>query len=277
MDTIEERPGSVDYQEAGAGPTIVLAPGSCSTGAAWRGVVAAWQGRFRCVTTSLLGYGGTEERRLPHDIGIAREAEAIEAVIRRAGGPVHLVGHSFGGLVGLAVALRDQVELASLTILEAPAPEMLRAAGEYRHYDAIRRMTHVYLSDVAAGNPAAIATLIDFFGGEGAFAAWPLRARLHAILTTPTNMMDWRTAYDFRLSAQALAVIDVPTLVMWGGESHPAMRRANELLGEHIPGATSAELAGIAHFMIATHPPIVADLIARHVDVAETRWRTKTW
>jgi pimeloyl-ACP methyl ester carboxylesterase len=41
---------------------------------------------------------------------------------------VHLVGHSFGGLVALAVALRKRVALASLAIVEAPAAELLAAA-----------------------------------------------------------------------------------------------------------------------------------------------------
>ena len=33
---IEDLRGRVDYDEAGAGSTVVLVPGSCSTGAAWR-------------------------------------------------------------------------------------------------------------------------------------------------------------------------------------------------------------------------------------------------
>ena len=51
--------GRIDYAESGdqrTGPTVVLLPGSCATGAAWRPVVEAWDGRFRCVTTSLLGF-----------------------------------------------------------------------------------------------------------------------------------------------------------------------------------------------------------------------------
>ena len=52
--------------------------------------------------------------------------------MRKAGGPVHLVGHSFGGLVALAVALRKQVPLGSLAIVEAPAAELLRECGEDR-------------------------------------------------------------------------------------------------------------------------------------------------
>jgi pimeloyl-ACP methyl ester carboxylesterase len=114
---IEEARGRIDYDARGTGPTVVLVPGSCSTGAAWRPVIASWEGRFRCVTTSLLGYGGTAERRTAQDPCIAHEAGILETVIRKAGGPVHLVGHSFGGLV----ALRDRVPLASLAIVEAPA------------------------------------------------------------------------------------------------------------------------------------------------------------
>src|ERR1700704_4300789 len=106
---IEDERGRIDYQESGAGPTIVLVPGSCSTGTAWRPVIAQWNDSFRCVTTSLLGYGGTAERRTAEDADISHEAEIVEAVIRRTGCPVHLVGHSFGGLTALAVALRNAV------------------------------------------------------------------------------------------------------------------------------------------------------------------------
>ena len=136
---IEDARGCIDYDEAGAGRTVVLVPGSCSTGAAWRPVVTHWENSYRCVTTSLLGYGGTLERRSADDTDIAHEAEVLEAVIRRAGCPVHLVGHSFGGLSALVVALRGRVSLLSLTIAEAPAQEILRHMGEYRHYLADRK------------------------------------------------------------------------------------------------------------------------------------------
>ena len=64
---IEEPAGRIDYEETGDGPTIVFVPGSCSTGAAWRPVMTALGGGFRYVTTSLLGYGGTAERRTAAD------------------------------------------------------------------------------------------------------------------------------------------------------------------------------------------------------------------
>jgi len=97
---IEEPRGRIDYDECGAGPTIVLVPGSCSTGAAWRPVMATWNSQFRCITTSLLGYGGTFERRTAYDPDISHEAEILESVVRKAGGRVHLVGHSLAASWG---------------------------------------------------------------------------------------------------------------------------------------------------------------------------------
>lgn len=171
FDMIEDVLGSIDYDESGTGPSIVLVPGSCSTSAAWRPVIAAWNGAFRCVSTSLLGYGRTAERRTSCDASIFHEAEALETVVRRAGGGVHLVGHSFGGLVSLAVALRRQVDLASLIIVEAPAAEVLLEQGEEELYRTFREMTGIYFSAFASGNAEAIAAMIDFYGGAGTFAS----------------------------------------------------------------------------------------------------------
>lgn len=262
---IDESHGPIDYQETSTGPTVVLVPGSCSTGAAWRPVMGHWQDRFRCVTTSLLGYGGTGERRVAGDADIAYESEIIEAVIRRAGCPVHLVGHSFGGLTALAVALRARAPLLSLTIAEAPAMEILKEVGEFDHYDAFRAMSATYSDAFKRGETDAIARMVDFYGGAGTFAAWPQRVRDYAIATTPANVLDWESAYGFRLTPASLASVSIPTLIVWGEDSHPAVRRANNLLSQHIKGAAGATIPGAAHFMIATHPKQFAELIDRHI------------
>jgi pimeloyl-ACP methyl ester carboxylesterase len=262
---IEDESGHIDYEESGRGPTVVLVPGSCSTGAAWRPIVAQWQNGFRCVTTSLLGYGGTVERRTALDADIGHEAEVLEAVIRRAARPVHLVGHSFGGLSALAVALRKRVPLLSLTIAEAPAPEILRTMGEYRLYLSFRKMTEAYFRAFEAGEAAAIEQMIDFYGGAGTFSGWPPRVRDYAAQTTPVNLLDWASAYDFELTPALLATVETPTLVLWGEASHPAAKRANELLGQCIPNAAVATIAGASHFMISTHAKEVAGMIAQQV------------
>jgi pimeloyl-ACP methyl ester carboxylesterase len=262
---IEDPCGHIDYEECGRGPTVVFAPGSCSTGAAWRPIIAQCGHEFRCVTTSLLGYGGTAERRSAADASIDHEAEVLEAVIRRAGGPAHVVGHSFGGLVALAVALRRRVAVASLAMLEAPAVQLLSASGELEHYGAFRRMTEAYFAAFERGEPEAIAGMIDFYGGAGTFASWPQRVRAYAVATTAVNLRDWASAYAFQLSPARLAALAVPVLVLCGAGSHAAVRRANALLSQCLHRATLASVPGAAHFMITTHPREVAGLIGAHI------------
>jgi len=264
---IEDRRGDIDYDESGQGSTIVLVPGSCSTGAAWRPVISQWQDRFRCVTTSLLGYGGTTERRTLVDSDIRHEAEILELVIRRAACPVHLVGHSFGGLSALAVALRNRVPLLSLAILEAPAPEILRQMGEYSQYRSFREMTDIYFSMFQAGDRSAIQQMIDFYGGAGTFAGWPERVRDYAVETTATNILDWASGYGFRLTRPSLTKIEIPTLVLWGENSHPAVQRTNQLLAQ-CTRASAVTIGGAAHFMISTHAEEVARTLEEHASAA---------
>jgi pimeloyl-ACP methyl ester carboxylesterase len=267
---IDDERGRIDYDERGEGETIVLVPGSCSTGAAWRPLISQWGNGYRYVTTSLPGYGGTAERRGALNAAMGHEAAIVEAVIRRAACPVHLVGHSFGGLTALVVALRKQVPLLSLTIAEAPAPDILRQTDEHAHYSALRRMTDAYFHDFQNGKTAAIEQMIDFYGGAGTFAGWPQRARDYAVETTPVNLVDWASAYGLELTPAVLDTVTTPTLVLWGATSHPAIRRANELLGQYIPGASATPIPGAAHFMIATHAAEVGGVIAEHIKQAAT-------
>ena len=199
-----------------------------------------------------------------------RTARSLESVVRRAAGPVHLVGHSFGGLAALAVALRNKVPLRSLAILEAPAAEALRHAEEHHHYRAFREMTDIYFAGFRAGEEAAIGSMIDFFGGAGTFAGWPQRVRGYAVETTAVNILDWASAFGFPLTPASLAKVKVPTLVVRGGASHPAAQRANELLGRYMADASVVTIAGAAHFMISTHAKDMARVIAEHVARAET-------
>jgi pimeloyl-ACP methyl ester carboxylesterase len=271
---IDDAQGRIDYDESGSGPAVVLLPGSCSTGAAWRPVIAAWGNQFRSVTTSLLGYGGTSERRAAGEPSISRNAEAMESVIRKAGGRVHLVGHSFGGLVALAVALRNLASIASLVIIEAPAVDILRERNEDRHYRAFRRMTEAYFADFEGGNAEAIAAMIDFYGGAGTFISWPPRSRAYAVETTPVNILDWADAYGFPLSAASLGAITIPLLIVRGGASPEAVQRANALLCEFSSNATLATIDGAAHFAIVTHAVEVASRIAAHVHRTEAELKS---
>jgi pimeloyl-ACP methyl ester carboxylesterase len=263
---IDDARGRIEYEEHGSdGPMLVMVPGSCSTGAAWRPVMKALGDNFRFVTTSLLGYGATAERRSESDPSVLHEAEMLEAVIARAGGDVHLVGHSFGGSVALIVATRKRVRVASLSVFEAPLPSLLGNCHEDTHYRAFTDMTDTYFAAWHGGDREAIRSMIDFYGGAGTYASWPERVRAYAVETTPVNVLDWACAYDYPLSPEMLAAIDVPVSVAVGAQSHPAICRANGLVAMAIEGATFKTIGGAAHFMISTHPAQVAEIIGANV------------
>ena len=52
-----------DYVETGEGPTVMFVPGSFGTSAAWKGIHKRLPEGYRFVSTSLCGYGGTEENK----------------------------------------------------------------------------------------------------------------------------------------------------------------------------------------------------------------------
>jgi pimeloyl-ACP methyl ester carboxylesterase len=126
-------------------------------------------------------------------------------------------------------------------------------------------MTGAYFGAFHGGKADAIEQMTDFYGGAGTFASWPQRVRDYAVETTPVNLQDWASAYGFGLTPALLATISTPTLVVWGEASHPAAKRANQLLGEYIPGAAVATIAGAAHFMIASHAKQLAQLIGARI------------
>jgi pimeloyl-ACP methyl ester carboxylesterase len=141
--------------------------------------------------------------------------------------------------------------------------------AEYAQYRAFREMTDIYFSLFQAGHRNAIEQMIDFYGRAGTFVGWPQRVRDYAIETTATNILDWVSAYGWQLTRASFATIDIPTLVLWGENSHPAIRRTNQLLAQ-CTKASAVTIGGAAHFMISTHADEVARVLTRHV-AARTR------
>jgi pimeloyl-ACP methyl ester carboxylesterase len=264
---LRDKHGRIEYVEEGTGPTIVFVPGSWATGASWRAVVEALGGRFRTITTSLPGYGGTRDRRTSADTSIDRQAEIVEAVIRHAGGPVHLVGHSFGALACLDVALCGLPPLMSLTLVEPVAFGLLRQQGEPTLHDRFLAMREDYFRALENSDKDAARRAFDYLGGEGSFDALPPRMRRHIVETTASHVLDMRTEFDPRLSA--FANILLPSLVICGERSAQSLRRSAEILSGALANASLWTIAAAGHFMPATHAAELAERIGDHVSKTE--------
>ena len=255
----------IEYTERGQGPTILFVPGSFGTGAGWRPIIELLGGGFRTITTSLLGYGATGERRTAATTSIDLEADVLETVVCRAAAPVHIVAHSFGGIVTLALCLRGTCDIRSLTLIEANPLDVLRQAGDATHYRQFRSMSDAYLRDFEAGDREAARRVIDFYGGPGTFDAFPHKVRDYVVATTPVNILDWSSGYGFEAPLSAYAAIQAPALIVRGEAGHPAMLSMATILHGAVQNSTLVSIADGSHFLPSTHAPRLAELIRAHV------------
>ncbi len=113
--------------EAGdpARPTIVFVHGYPDTKEIWDGVLELLAGRFHVVAYDVRGAGASDAPRGPAAYDFERLADDFAAVAVAASptGPVHLVGHDWGGIAGweLAALPRSRDKLASFTTIAGPA------------------------------------------------------------------------------------------------------------------------------------------------------------
>jgi pimeloyl-ACP methyl ester carboxylesterase len=255
----------IEFAERGQGPALLFLPGSFGTGAGWRSVIDALGGGYRIVTTSLLGYGATAERRPLGNASMQQQVEVLDAIVERIGVPPHVIGHSFGGLCALALAMQGARKVASLSLVEANPFEILRTAGDDALHAMFGAMTDVYFAEFEAGRSDAARHVIDFYGGAGTFDGFPPKVRDYVVATTATNIRDWTSARSFQPLLADFRAIRAPTFVIRGGKGHPAMLRIAELLAANIPVAEMATIAGGSHFLPMTHADEVACLIAAQV------------
>jgi pimeloyl-ACP methyl ester carboxylesterase len=261
----------IEFAESGDGPALLFVPGSFGTGAGWRSVISKISGRYRFVTTSLLGYGATAERRPLGNATMAQQTDVLDLLFEEIAAPVHVVAHSFGGLSALAHALEGKHKPVSLTLVEANPLAILRTVRDEAHYQMFQSMTALYFAEAEAGRSDAARHVIDFYGGAGAFDAMPEKVRAYVMATTASNIRDWTSGTPFAPAIATYATISIPTRVIRGGETHPAMARIAEVLADSIPNATLSTLDGGSHFLPTTHAAEVANLVEDCVREAERR------
>jgi pimeloyl-ACP methyl ester carboxylesterase len=138
---VSQFPANVEYAERGQGPALLFVPGSFGTGAGWKPVMEKLGEGYRFVTTSLLGYGLTAERRPLGNRTTIQQTEILDAVFERIAAPVHVIAHSYGGLSVLARALYGKHKAESITLVEANPLAILQTSGEEALFTTFGVMT----------------------------------------------------------------------------------------------------------------------------------------
>lgn len=255
-----------DFIEQGQGPALLFLPGSYSSHAAWRGVQKALQGSYRLISTSLPGYGGSAEFRDLSTRDMTAMTDFVARVVDRVGEPVHLVGHSYGGLAVLASALSGRVKPLSLITFEANPIFSRGGNGGFPWTGAVDDMLASFRAAVMADRPDAAAIIIDFWGRPGAFAAMPAVFQELCRTSARTNLLDWHTAIGFAPHVTEYCAITAPATIVRGEYANPSIVDISNEIVNAAKRATLKVVPGSGHFLISTHPRECAAIVDAHMD-----------
>ncbi len=239
---------------SGTGPPLVLVHGTTSDHARWNVVLPRLESRFTCFAVDRRGRG-TSGDAASYDV--AREFEDIAAVVDGIGGPVDLLGHSYGGLCAMETALRTK-NLRRLILYEPAAfvpgssvygqeimerLEWLQATGD-------REGLIVTMLREVAGIPEAT---IDVLRRQG---YWATR-----VAVAHTILRELRADERYRLDGARLGRITVPTSLFLGGNSPAFYQEATRMLNEMIPTSRVHVLPGQDHAAMDTAPKLFTDAV----------------
>ncbi len=253
----------------GSAPLLLFQPPGASGASIWRPIAAALQDRFRTAAVNPSDYGETAPFAGPAPMTIGDEAAALAAVIgaelaNSRGGQAHIVGHSYGGTIALALALARPEAVGRLTLLE-PAPyTLLRDAGETALADEIGGQNRRFVATVRAGGREAEAMeqYLDYFNNrEGYWRGLDERARAKLLSLAGRLAVGLDAVERFPLRRADLARIGVPVAVVRGGETDPLHAKLSELVAQSIPGATLQDVPGAGHMMTLSHGPAIVELL----------------
>lgn len=121
------------YTDEGSGPeTIVFLHGLLWSGAMFEAQARAFGDRYRIIRYDHRGQGQSESPRQGYDMDTLTD-DAAALIEQLVGKPVHFVGLSMGGFVGMRLAARRPELVRSLTLLETSCdPEPIENRSRYR-------------------------------------------------------------------------------------------------------------------------------------------------
>jgi len=268
MPTIELDQARLAYFEVGAGETVVLLHSSASSGAQWRSLCAPLAERFTALAPDLYGYGASDPWPGRAAMTLADEVAPLEALLARRPGPVHLVGHSYGGAVALRLALRAPARLRSLTLIEPVAFHLLRGggAGERALYDEVAALARGVAAALSSGAYwSAMERFVDYWNGAGAFGRLAPDRRRELARRVGAVALNFAAAMAEPVALGAYRRIRVPTLLLAGAASPPTTRRIVALLAQTLPHVREQVVAGAGHMLPLTHRDAVDGAILEHL------------
>ena len=249
---------------AGAGAPVLLLHGSASAAIMWTPIIDALKSRFRIIAPDLIGYGRTDSWPDGHDFTAVDELRLLEPLLP-AGQGVHVVGHSYGGLVALHLALAGRVALRSLTLIEPVAFFLLPHAGAHDAWSEITDIADRYAARIAQGETdTALRGFIDYWAGEGVWDAMDELLRAQIRRSARKIVLDFQVGFT-DAPLQPLHGLTCPVRLLSGGRSRVPTRRIISFLAAQFPAAKLEVVDDANHLLPMTHTEMLRAFLLREL------------
>jgi pimeloyl-ACP methyl ester carboxylesterase len=250
MDHVISTDGTpIAYERSGAGPPLVLVHGTTIDHTQWRHLTADLGRHFTVYAVDRRGRGDSGDAA---SYAIEREFEDLRTLIDAIPGPVSLLGHSYGAICSLESALLTP-NIGKLALYEPP----IRTDAHPSH--PADGLVDEFTRLIEAGE-AERALLMAYAASEMPESTLAiLRSRpswRSRVAATRTVLRELNAADSYRFDPRRFLGLEMPILLLVGGESLWVYSSAVEMLRRSLPHSRVAVLSGQQHEAIDTAPEL---------------------
>jgi len=253
-------------------PCVVALHCSLGSGRQWKTLADELGRSHLFFAPDISGYGAST-CALDLPLTLAEEVRCLSGTLNDAKGPIHLIGHSYGGAIAFRIATCSPFahRVRSLTLIEPVLPTLLsESEADRRLHARFAQVARDVSEDLWNGSVLeAIDMFTEFWNGSGPQDALPPSARLRMIERAHKLAFDFMAAFAEENVATAAASLRVPTLLFSGGLSPYLTQRIVQRLGEIIDCAETRHFPNAGHMLPLTHASSINPAIARHIARAD--------
>src|SRR5476651_2628926 len=141
--------------ESSVASSVIALHCSLGSGQQWVRLAEELAGRHQVIAPDISGYG-SNALAPERPITLAREVDLLSNHFAEASGPLHLVGHSYGGALAFKIATDSPMasRVRSLTLIEPVLPTVLLETGPDRQlHDHFVNVAHEVYEGLRNGSP----------------------------------------------------------------------------------------------------------------------------
>ena len=262
-------PSTPFVRESGQGVPVLCLHSNASSSGQWRGLMEMLSPHWRVLAPDLLGAGRSAAWPVAAGARLQHELEALAPVLQSLGDRFHVVGHSYGAALAMAIAQAAPQRVASAVLFEPTTFPLLNRPGPGDPAaTGIAAAATAAIAAVDRGDLAGAAEgFIDFWMGPGSWAAMPV-VRRGPVAESMRPIRQWTEAiFAESWPAAGLARMAMPVLLLGGDQSPASARDLLPILASRLPQATVQVLPGLGHMAPVTHPervnPLIVDFLQR--------------